>query len=272
MLSRVASRSILAVGRQAPVISVVPKRTAIYHAYTPDIYTVLENYEKADALFHGPERDYKNFPVWQMNDHPPPGRILGGLVPMSYFDFLFPKTGALGGYLLPFTVITALLSKEIMVVEHALIEVPMFFLTFAYLRHKVGDKIYKKFYDKSILEDNKRYYEPAAREKVQVKEQLEFCEKYISQLAGKKFIYETMRENVDLQLEEEYRKRLSKVHAAVQQRLNYQVAIEQTKRRFEQEHMSRWIIEKATQAITPQQEKDSLAKCIVDLKALAAKA
>ncbi|MEQ2158974.1 hypothetical protein GOODEAATRI_017678, partial [Goodea atripinnis] len=40
-------------------------------------------------------------------------------------------------------------------------------------------------------------------------------------------------------------------------------------RRMEQEHMINWVEKSVIGSITPQQEKESIAKCIADLKALA---
>jgi len=80
------------------------------------------------------------------------------------------------------------------------------------------------------------------------------------------------RENLSLQLENEYRKRLQNVHNAIKRRLDFFVEYESTRRRFEQKHMVDWIMQQVRASVTPQMEAATLKQCIVDLKAMANKA
>ena len=59
------------------------------------------------------------------------------------------------------------------------------------------------------------------------------------------------QENVDLQLEAEYRERLDRVHQAVKKRLDYHVAVADAQRQFQAEHMTNWIINEVNKSITP---------------------
>ena len=68
------------------------------------------------------ERDEKNFPRRQRPIHTPPVRH--HWIPESYFAFMHQKTGVTGGYVLPATVLTALLSKEMWVMEHEFYTIP----------------------------------------------------------------------------------------------------------------------------------------------------
>ena len=55
-----------------------------------------------------------------------------------------------------------------------------------------------------------------------------------------------LQENSALQLEEEYRKRQLQVTAEVRRRLDYQVALEQTQRQLQQDHLVEWLESRVT--------------------------
>lgn len=107
---------------------------------------------------------------------------------------------------------------------------------------------------------------------------IQFLQKFIdtetqSQLAAQnqKILYDAKRENVKLQLEAEYRRRLMLAYEEVRKRLDFQIAKQVAQRQFEQQHMVNWIIDSVVKSISPQQEKEALQKCISDLKQLSSK-
>jgi len=275
MLSRFASHGSLVARasmlESSAAVNFVPARTVMMHAKSPfvSLEDRVKGWEEAHALFNGPERDYKNFPVRTMNEVPPPTRI-GGLLPESYFQYIGTKTGVSGPYILPIVVFASLLSKEYIVMEHNLAEIPPFVLAFTLLCKKLGPKMSAKMIAHSKEYDQKIWYEPQAQQKAYFQAHMKAKEKDIWELAGQKHMFQAFHEHVDLQLEAEYRRRVNEVYATVQKKLDYALAIETTKRAFEHKHMANWIVEKAVKSITPQQEKESIAKCIGDLKALAA--
>lgn len=88
---------------------------------------------------------------------------------------------------------------------------------------------------------------------------------------SQKILFDAKRENVLLQLEAEYRRRLNVAYQEVRRRLDYQVAKQLAQGQFQQKHMVNWIIENVVKGITPQQEQETLKKCISDLKQLSSK-
>ncbi|XP_026685058.1 ATP synthase subunit b, mitochondrial [Diaphorina citri] len=85
-------------------------------------------------------------------------------------------------------------------------------------------------------------------------------------------LYEAKRENIQMQLEAVFRERALFAYQQVKNRLEYQAALESIQRRISQKHMVSWVVSHVLKSITPDQDKQSIKKCISDLKALAARA
>jgi len=228
----------------------------------------VKNWDKAHEIYYGPERDFKNFPVESAPETRPAVRL--GFIPETMFNFLYDKTGVTGPYLLATAGIISLLSKEIWVFDHQFTEFVPFWVVFAVLGTKMAPKLKEQFFDIKITDMQKKFWDDrVAVSKIKFNHILNSGESLIAQQEGQKHLFEAKRENVDLQLEATYRKRMAEVHTAVKKRLDYVVAKEQTQRKFQQDHMVNWIVESAVKGITPQQEKDAMTKCISDLKGLA---
>jgi len=83
-------------------------------------------------------------------------------------------------------------------------------------------------------------------------------------------IYEAKRENLALQQEAEYRRRLMEVYNEVKRKLDYQVAIEEAKKNFTRKHLVTWVLENVNKNVNAEQ-KAVLKQCVLDLKTLSEK-
>lgn len=84
-------------------------------------------------------------------------------------------------------------------------------------------------------------------------------------------IYEAKRENLLLQQEAEYRRRLMEVYQEVKRKLDYQVAIEDAKKNFTRKHLVNWVIDNVNKNVNADLEKAVLKQCVLDLKVLSEK-
>ncbi|NXU50627.1 AT5F1 synthase, partial [Turnix velox] len=195
------------------------------------------------------------------------GEVRHGLIPEEFFQFLYPKTGVTGPYMLGTGLILYLLSKEIYVINHETVAAFCILSVIIYAVKKFGADV-AAFADKlnedklagalAVKNDAIKYYEKAIED--EKKEQW--------RVEGRSYLFDAKRNNVAMLLEANYRERLMTVYNEVKKRLDYQVAMQNLKRQKEQDHMIQWVEKGVIQSITPQQQKESIAKCILDLKAL----
>lgn len=267
------SKAALRAGALAPVLKTSLQSRAALVLATRNCSAIkkhVDNWDKANKTYYGPERDNTNFPIKQMPETSPPVRL--GFIPEGFFQMFYEKTGVTGPYMFGAGVVTYLLSSETWVIEHGFSEFVAFWIAIGIVLKKLGPSISKTL-DASSQEYRELNWDKplqATREgSTQMVTQLQAT---IDAEEGQKFLYEAKKENVDLQLEKEYRQRLAQVHGEVKKRLDYQLAKEVASRQFEQKHMVDWIVNNVTKSITPQQEKDSISRCIQDLKALSLKA
>ncbi|XP_054905673.1 ATP synthase F(0) complex subunit B1, mitochondrial isoform X2 [Poeciliopsis prolifica] len=196
------------------------------------------------------------------------GKVRHGLFPEELFQLLYPKTGVTGPYMLGTGVLVYLLSKEIYVINHETIAAICIGSVIVYGVKKFGPSV-AAFADKLNEEKVAKAQEAKDIGMSSLTEAIENEKKEQWRVEGRGMLFDAKRNNVAMLLETNYRERLHMVTNEVKRRLDYQIALQHLNRRMQQEHMINWVEKNVISSITPQQEKESIAKCIADLKALA---
>jgi len=215
----------------------------------------------------GPERDVKNFP--RLKRPLLPGKVRLGFIPEEWFQLFYPKTGVTGPYLFGTGMMTYLYSKEILLMDHEFyVGVTIIAMT-VYAVKAFGPGANKYLDDaadaeEAMLDKSRKNELDALQQAIKSEELAQW------QADGQVTLFEAKKENVALQLEAEFRRRQVQVYNEVKRRLDYQLEQVNIQRRLQQKHMVNWIVNNVVKSISPQQEKDTLAKCIADLKGLAA--
>lgn len=248
-----------------------PAITGIIFRSTTDVAKVEEGFPWPEQLpvipKDGPERDLVNFPRPKQAMYG--GKVRMGFLPEEWFQFFYKKTGVTGPYLFGTGLITFLMSKEYFIVDHefhggvTLAAMGIFVIT------KYGKQI-GELLQKEMEEDDARLPNFKKETMANLEESIQEEKKAQQHALSQKVLFAAKRENVLLQLEAEYRHRMSQVYEAFKKRLDYQIKKQESKKNLEHKHMVNWIINSVTKSITPAQEADALKKCISDLKILAA--
>ncbi|XP_005801384.1 ATP synthase F(0) complex subunit B1, mitochondrial [Xiphophorus maculatus] len=196
------------------------------------------------------------------------GKVRHGLIPEELFQLLYPKTGVTGPYMLGTGLLVYLLSKEIYIINHETIAAITIGTIIVYGVKKFGPSV-AAFADK--LNEDKMAKAQEAKDVAMssLTQAIENEKKEQWRVEGRAMLFDAKRNNVAMLLETNYRERLHMVTNEVKRRLDYQIALQHLNRRMQQEHMINWVEKNVIGSITPQQEKESIAKCIADLKVLA---
>ncbi|XP_069798346.1 ATP synthase F(0) complex subunit B1, mitochondrial [Narcine bancroftii] len=195
------------------------------------------------------------------------GKVRFGLIPEEFFHFLYPKTGVTGPYIFGTGLLTYLLSKEIYVINHETFSAISIGILIVYGVKKFGKDV-GKFADKlneekvETAKEVKDFALTSLTEAIKEENQEQW------RIEGRHHLFHAKRNNVAMMLETNYRERLHMVYDAVKKRLDYQISRQNLQRQLAQEHMVNWVEKNVIQSITPQQEKESIAKCVADLKVL----
>ncbi|EUB61702.1 ATP synthase subunit b [Echinococcus granulosus] len=236
-----------------------------YHKYVSD---AIVRWDKCNEIYYGKERDMVNYPTIKIAEQHPKVRL--GFIPDAWFQLLYSRTGVTGPYLFLTGTTAFLLSKEYWVVDAHFVEIIPFVIIMTWAIKTFGSRCSDyigKFTQQRI--DN-FYTKPMRNTIANLDRTIKSADEEIARAAFLPTLVAAKKENIDLQLEAAYRERLQNVYKAVIRRLDYHVERENVRRRFQQQHMANWITSAVVAGITPNQERETLRKCIEDLKVLAA--
>ncbi|KAM3872503.1 ATP synthase F(0) complex subunit B1, mitochondrial-like [Diretmus argenteus] len=197
-----------------------------------------------------------------------PGKVRHGLIPEEFFQLLYPKTGVTGPYMLGTGLAIYMLSKEIYIINSSTLVALTVGSFFIYGVKKFGPS-FAEFADKLNEEKVAKVQEVKDLAVTGLAQAIDSEKKEQWRVEGRSLLFDAKRNNVTALLETNHRERLHMVTNEVKKRLDYQIALQNLHRQMEQEHMVNWVEKSVISSITPQQEKESIAKCITDLKALA---
>lgn len=199
------------------------------------------------------------------------GKVRLGLIPEEFFQFLYPKTGVTGPYMLGTGLSLYFLSKEIYVITPETFSTISVVGLMVYVIKKYGASI-GEFLDKLNEEKIAQLEEVKQSSIKQIQDAIDMEKAQQALVQKRHYLFDVQRNNIALALEVTYRDRLHRAYREVKNRLDYHISVQDMLRRKEEEHMIDWVEKHVVKSISAQQEKETIAKCIADLKLLAKKA
>lgn len=197
-----------------------------------------------------------------------PAKVRLGFIPEEWFTMFYNKTGVTGPYMLGTGILTYLFSKEIYVCEHEFYSGLSLLITSIFVVKKIGPNI-AKYCDKELdkIEGEWKNEKAVLTKNLDFDIELEKKSQYAAE--GGILMLHAKKENIQLQLEAEYRRRFDVAYKEVKNRLDYLVACRNAEKRIEHKHKVNWIINQTISSITADQKKEEIDKCFADLSAMA---
>ncbi|CAG9858650.1 unnamed protein product [Phyllotreta striolata] len=192
------------------------------------------------------------------------GEVILHFIPREWFTAFIPKTGITGFGTFLFTTGTFLVSKEYYVLEHEYYTgVSMAILTAGLIKY--AGPLVAQYLDKEI----KEYEDTINTNKndwiESIKTNIRQLKLYQLQSQGNLMLVDAKRENVHLQLENEFRKRQMTVYKKVLHILNYHVEVANAHKRINQKNLVQYVMKNVLESITPEIQNQILYMSIENL-------
>ncbi|KAB0391461.1 hypothetical protein E2I00_009368 [Balaenoptera physalus] len=199
------------------------------------------------------------------------GKVRLGLTPEEFFQFLYPKTGVTGPYVLGTGLILYLLSKEMYVITAGTFSATSTIGVLVYVIKKYGASI-GEFADKLDEQKTAQLEEVIQASTKQIQDAVDLEKPQQAQVQKRHYLFDVQRNNIAMALEVTYWERLHSVYKEVKNHLDYHISVQNMMHQKEQGHMINCVEKNVVQSISAQQEKETIAKSTADLKLLAKKA
>jgi len=219
-----------------------------------------------DGVPRGPQKDYPDFKYHMPYDL---SNYRLGFIPEAYFTFLHERTGVLGPYILFWGGLISMFSKEIFIIQEEFGAILAFLTVPPLLAKYIGPKLDKWFrenYNKEMM-----VLDRLKTSKIQqFSNEADALEEDAVRAEGGKEIFSAYSANAENMIEAEVRQRQEQVHEAFKRRLDYQIAMQNLEEQVVQKQMVSWVKQEVHKAIDAKPQKEQIAQCIKELKALAA--
>lgn len=190
--------------------------------------------------------------------------------PETWFDFLRPRTGESGPYVLFGGLLAMLVSKELYIIT------PDTNYVLAFIAASTIATVYGGHYVRDHMETGRvnelKFYDQVKHEEItELITTVDDIRLQQWRAQGQDLISDARRSNLGMMLETEYLNRQATVAGTVKKMLDYQVAVQKAETDMEQAHMVNWIETKVKETITPETQKATLDACIARLNSIAPK-
>ncbi|XP_006735126.1 ATP synthase F(0) complex subunit B1, mitochondrial-like [Leptonychotes weddellii] len=153
------------------------------------------------------------------------GKVRLGLIPEEFFQFLYPKTGVTGPYVLGTGLILYFLSKEIYVITAETFSAISTIGLLIYVVKKYGASI-GEFADKLNEQKIAQLEEVKQASIKQIQDAIDMEKSQQALVHKRHYLFDVQRNNIAMALELTYRERLHRVYKEVKNRLDYHISVQ----------------------------------------------
>jgi len=141
---------------------------------------------------------------------------------------------------------------------------------FVYHVYRMAQAPAKAWFIKGVKENADAYYTEDKVKMISSETAIADAAVQMRFLEDRPEFFDIMQNQVELEAEVTYRKRLLEVETEIKKRLDYQVEMQNVQRSIEEKHIAAWVEKEVLKSIAEQREEDTFQACLNDLEALAA--